>query len=647
LKAQDPAALNVANSHLIQAGLLAKRMATQSAISQVLSQASTLREATPMILREVAVALGWEMGILWRVDDEAQVMLCEDIWSSPALKAEAFISKIRDIKLPRTKGLPGRVWASGEAIWVAEYADVDVPGTFIAAKENIRGAACIPIKLGDQVLGAMEFVSRDIGRPDPQIQEMMAIIATETGLFMERLRAQDALDASEARYRLLADTSVDVLVTVDNEGKLLFANKAAERVFGYTNRELVGKPLSLLIPGQHPHNDELIRKPGTSSDPVRYLELSGAHKNGSSLSLEVAFAQLLGREKAYATGIIRDVSEQKRVQSALLEKERKLQSVLASGPNGQIVAEAPAMLGLLERVKKAAASYAGILIQGETGSGKECIALSLHRQSPRADKAFVARNCSAIPATLFESEMFGHKKGSFTGADRDRKGAFMEADGGTLFLDEIGDLEYGLQTKLLRAIQEKVIRPVGSDKDVSVDPRIICATNKDLREACKTNEFREDLYYRLVTVVLIVPPLRERREDIIPLARHFVGLASKWSRTLTPEAEKRLLDYPWPGNVRELRSLMEQACIFAAGNEIRVDELNFPTADGENGGEIEGDTQSLANVERRHILHVLKTCDGNRSNAAKALGLARSTLVLKLKSYNYDMPASPDSAADV
>jgi len=155
---------------------------------------------------------------------------------------------------------------------------------------------------------------------------------------------------------------------------------------------------------------------------VKYLELSGLHKNGSRLNLEVAFAEFPGREKIYATGIIRDISEHKRVQSALLEKERKLQSVLASGPNGQIVAEAPAMLGLLERVKKAAASFAGILIQGETGSGKECIALSLHRQSPRADKAFVARNCSAIPASLFESEMFGHKKGSFTGADRGPQG---------------------------------------------------------------------------------------------------------------------------------------------------------------------------------------------------------------------------------
>jgi two-component system response regulator HydG len=213
----------------------------------------------------------------------------------------------------------------------------------------------------------------------------------------------------------------------------------------------------------------------------------------------------------------------------------------------------------------------------------------------------------------------------------------LEATDGTLFLDEIGDLEYSLQTKLLRAIQEKVIRPVGYDHDVAVDPRIICATNKDLRERCKKNEFREDLYYRLVTVVLVVPPLRERKEDIIPLARHFLGLASKWSRTLSPEAEEQMLRYSWPGNVRELRSMMEQAAIFAASSEIQLEELIFPGMTRTAAGQ---DSQALADVERRHILQVLKTCNGNKTDAAKVLGLARSTLLIKLKYYQDEMAAN-------
>ncbi|HYG75083.1 MAG TPA: sigma 54-interacting transcriptional regulator [Planctomycetota bacterium] len=296
---------------------------------------------------------------------------------------------------------------------------------------------------------------------------------------------------------------------------------------------------------------------------------------------------------------------------------------------GQIIAEAPAMINLLERVKKAAVSEAAVLILGESGAGKECIARMLHQQSPRSAKAFVARNCAAVPENLFESEMFGHKKGSFTGAESDRKGAFLEADGGTLFLDEIGDLDYTLQTKLLRALQERVIRPVGSDRDIPVNVRIVCATNKDLRECCKNHTFREDLYYRLATVTLTVPPLRERREDIVPLARYFVTVSSNGARTLTPAAEERLKSYNWHGNVRELRSIIEQAVIFAAGNEIHPDELNLPTS----AGEIELGSQRLEDIERRHILQVLQSCNNNKTEAAKVLGLARSTLVLKLQSY--------------
>lgn len=294
----------------------------------------------------------------------------------------------------------------------------------------------------------------------------------------------------------------------------------------------------------------------------------------------------------------------------------------------RMIAESPAMLDLLERVKKAAVSDVSILILGESGTGKECIARFLHAQSERAGKPFVARNCAATPENLFESEMFGHRKGAFTGADRDRTGAFVEADDGTLFLDEIGDLDYPLQTKLLRALQERVARPVGSDKDVPITARIICATNRDLREACRDRSFRQDLFYRIATVTLTVPPLRERREDILPLARHFVRVLSDDARRLTPPAENELLDYPWPGNVRELRSCVEQAVIFAAGTEIRPDDLNLPSP---GNATIDLGDRSLAEMERRHILKILEGCNGNKTEAARVLGLARSTLVVKLK----------------
>ena len=223
-----------------------------------------------------------------------------------------------------------------------------------------------------------------------------------------------------------------------------------------------------------------------------------------------------------------------------------------------------------------------------------------------------------------------------TGADSDRKGAFVEADKGTLFLDEIGDLSFALQTKLLRALQEKVIRPVGGDRDIPVDVRLVCATNKDLRECLKTKEFREDLFYRIATVTLTVPPLRERREDVIPLARYFVQHFSGGARVLTPAAEERLLAYSWPGNVRELRSVIEQSIIFAAADEIQPDELNLPS----KSDHIDLSSQLLADVERRHILNVLQNAGGNKTEAARILGLARSTLVLKLQSYGALGPAN-------
>ncbi|MCK6470467.1 MAG: sigma 54-interacting transcriptional regulator [Planctomycetes bacterium] len=318
-----------------------------------------------------------------------------------------------------------------------------------------------------------------------------------------------------------------------------------------------------------------------------------------------------------------------------LQMRRRLEAEVSALKRGavadvQMVVESPSMVRLLERVEKVAQADACVLIQGESGTGKEGIARLLHRRSPRADRPFVACNCAAIPADLFESEMFGHLRGAFTGAHVDRKGAFVEAHGGTLFLDEVGELPAPLQAKLLRVIQEKRVRPVGGDRDAAVDVRIVCASNRNLAAATRDGAFREDLYYRMATVTLDVPPLRERTEDILPLARYFVELLGGGARALAPTAEARLLEHTWPGNVRELRSVLEQAVIFAAGREIQADELGL-----ESGvrGAIALGTDSLAAVERRHILQVLERLGGNKSEAAKVLGLARSTLNLKLKSY--------------
>jgi len=587
-------------------------MAAHYSITHELSSADELSKAAPKILQEIATVMSWDAAILWGVDFDSQVMTCKEIWTSKLVDTQAFITKTRQSQIARSTGLPGKAWSTGKLVWVAQDTESEI-------HQKNHSAGCVPIKLRNEVVGALQFLSKIQREPDEASQEMLKVICTQIGLFMERSRAEENLAESEARYKVLADTSQEVLITIDSQYNIVFANSTLERVFGYSPSELLGQKLTRIIPDyKHVNCSESTRK---------QIESTGLHKSGKTLSVQVSFAQYVGKGRKYATGVISDLTEHKRTESVLHTTQQKLQMVLDTSPCAKIVVAAPAMLTLFKRVKMAAATDASILVHGETGSGKECIASLIHYQSQRSDKAFVARNCAAIPQHLFESEMFGHRKGAFTGADRDRKGAFAEADGGTLFLDEIGDLEYTLQTKLLRAIQEKVIQPVGSDRTVPVDIRLVCATNKDLRCSIKAHEFREDLYYRVATVLVAVPPLRERREDIVPLARHFVGLASKLSRSLSTEAEARLMSYDWPGNVRELRSLMDSAVIFAIGNVIQADELSFPRPiDGADPA-----SQLLEDVERRHILEVLKNCDGNKTTAAKALGLARSTLVLKLK----------------
>ncbi len=315
-----------------------------------------------------------------------------------------------------------------------------------------------------------------------------------------------------------------------------------------------------------------------------------------------------------------------RLEVQLIELKRTAEKDL------QIIAESNAILDVLAIANRIAPSDGNVLILGETGSGKECIADFIHRQSPRAKGPFIVRNCAAIPKDLFESELFGHEEGSFTGAKSELAGAFEEAAGGTLFLDEIGDLEYSLQAKLLRAVQSKRIRRVGGKREFAVNVRIICATNRDLNSAMKAKDFRDDLFFRISTFTLEVPPLRDRRDDIVPLARHFTKQLSGAERTLTPEAEARLKAFDWPGNIRQLRCVIERAVCMASGTVIQSKELSLP-----NWKRLQiassGAARTLADAERQHIVNVMNQVNGNVTHAAETLDIARSTLVAKLKAF--------------
>ena len=296
------------------------------------------------------------------------------------------------------------------------------------------------------------------------------------------------------------------------------------------------------------------------------------------------------------------------------------------------------MQAVLKRAARFATSDAPVAVLGETGSGKEVVARILHANSSRAGQPFVAVNVAALPAELLESELFGHGKGAFTGADTARRGLFEAADKGVLFLDEIGEMPLPLQAKLLRALQDGELRRVGETQSFAVDVRVLCATHRDLAERVRQGDFREDLYYRLKVLTLEVPPLRERREDIMPLAHRLLADEKATAREFTADAEARLLGYSWPGNVRELQNVVKHGAALALGPEIEEEDLPDDLAPLSGNATRKPSSappalRSLAEVEREHLLRVLDACGGSQSEAARVLGIARNTLWRKLRLY--------------
>ncbi|MBI2615132.1 MAG: sigma-54-dependent Fis family transcriptional regulator, partial [Gemmatimonadetes bacterium] len=324
-------------------------------------------------------------------------------------------------------------------------------------------------------------------------------------------------------------------------------------------------------------------------------------------------------------------------QSERLESENRL---LRPAATPTFVAESRAMRPVVALLQRIAPSDAHVLITGEHGTGKEVVARWLHAGSRRAQRAWVAVNLGGLSDGVFESELFGHVKGAFTDAKADRVGRFELADGGTLFLDEIANVPLGQQAKLLRVIESGDVERVGSSKTRHVDVRLVSATNADLRAAVRAGQFREDLLFRLNTVEIALPPLRERREDIPALARHFLTqYARRYGKTLTgfdPAALQALLDHPWPGNVRELDHAIERAVLLARGEVLAAQDLGLRPADGD--GTVLLERMSLDDAERYLIQRALKRADGNVSDAAKQLGLSRSALYRRLQHYGLKTP---------
>jgi DNA-binding NtrC family response regulator len=375
---------------------------------------------------------------------------------------------------------------------------------------------------------------------------------------------------------------------------------------------------------------------------------------------------------------VRSVLDRAISHGALAREVRRLRGEVERARGlGEVIGQSALMRQLLQMIDRVAASDATVLIVGESGTGKELLARTIHRVGPRKDGPFVAFDCSALAPSLLEAELFGHEKGAFTGAGRARRGLFREANGGTIFLDEIGDIDASVQNKLLRVLQEREIKPVGGDRPVAIDVRVVAATNKDLKALVARGQFREDLYWRLAVVPIQVPPLRERKEDIPQLAAHilarrrgaaksFAGQETRYPTQVTARALARLQQYRWPGNIRELENVLSRAAILCDGETIRSHDLDMLGLDRPAGTpssptdaeervdlppiDIErlGDGETLKDVldravravERAAVTAALKR-ERNPAAAAKRLGISRANIYTKMKAFGLGTDGSP------
>jgi len=444
----------------------------------------------------------------------------------------------------------------------------------------------------------------------------------------------ESLTAATLRARFLEamfDQLSDAVILFDKHLQIVGANQAAERLFGLVAGEIVGKDWQDLFEGRTCDRDGATRRALDRCFGLPTGTVSLCLNGGRQSRVVIRTVQL--RDDVNAVGgtvaTIKEITEESDVCLC------------------RVVAESRAMRDLLNVVGRVAVSEAtSILIEGENGTGKDLIAKTLHDQSLRQSAPFLAIDCAAIPETLLESELFGYEKGAFTDARAQKRGLFELADKGTLFLDEIGEMPLLLQAKLLRVLEDQTFRRLGGLRDIHIDIRVIAATNRNIREAVKVGAFRPDLYYRLNVIQLVVPPLRERPQDILPLARFFVEhYNAKFKQQiegLSSGAQSLLLTYDWPGNVRELRNAIERAiileetaCIQPASLEIAVrgeSEL-APTGAG-NFDPFKGEGLSLAEQERRLLVQALETAGGNQTRAAGLLRISRDTLRYRMKKFN-------------
>jgi PAS domain S-box-containing protein len=511
------------------------------------------------------------------------------------------------------------------------------------------------LDLDGKILGHLAILDKRPMPPEPRAQALFQIFAARAAAELRRLRAEAQVREREQKLGRLVGSAMDAIIELDQHLHVTQMNPAAEKVFGCSANQVSDQAFSRFLAADSREKlARLIVELDTRPEGQRSLWIPGGllatNTQGGKFQAEATLSRFDLERKPFYTLILRNVNErleaEQKIRSLTIEAEYLREEISGLVGADEIVGQSEALLKVLREVKEVAATDATVLILGETGTGKELIARAIHQASRRGKMQLIKVNCAAIPATLIESEFFGHEQGAFTGATKKRDGRFALAHGGTIFLDEVGELPLDLQSKLLRVLQEGEFEPVGSSQTRKVDVRVIAATNRDLEKSVREGKFREDLYYRLNVFPILLPALRERRADIGILATAFARkYAQRMGRTLEPLSEdclRRLEAYSWPGNVRELQNIIERAVITSRDGRLNLDRalpesvnaIAVALATGENVNHRVRTAKELEELERQNIVAALESADwkiAGANGAAQLLGMKPTTLSSRIK----------------